>query len=1555
MNFNKENSDVYHLITELSKQICQKQCLSLEHPYLQSRNDITKIKKLRSKAFEILLNKSLKTQHNHDEVMKKRKDPIIEIYKYAFVLKLHMRHVSEGILLESLVDEFNANDLQTGSMVYIVLQLLNELKNYHNNQEPDLNIFYYSSVNPALLEPLQTLENASQFPIYPIETFILSNKLDAMLDIRKCYIIQQTTANSINRSCLYNHDISTFSNKLESTRCKIDIGWFPIPKCITDFCSKDTNSYFLPQSMTDMDYSTNYINKSKKETEVERNMPWLNTKFVNRCIESVSDICRSSSESLYNETVNVKGIYEEIWDNIDITNNLMLNCCTWETLGEFESAKQYNFLTDTPNAMLHLTRIKQICTLLLLPKRVINSIDFPEEISTKEFVMNIKLLLLGTETKSFKYNNEIGFYMSQNIAVRSVSNETLINICQRFIYWGNCFKYLTNLITPNSHNGKLSQEGLIFKAMCMSIKEILLYYKAALLRIFEHINEYTGLLNVLSKVQPVALLLSEVTKLCQYNRENGKMGENCNIFVIVNKMITKITLPQIAFALYTILKSCCEVYFRFLQKWLFEGICHDIYGEFMIKEHSQFLRNKGPKFWTKSFTVHHESVPSFLNRLTESILQCGKAVRLLKICDPKNPVCNVFNSSQPELKVCLSVTMLREQLIKCKEYKHRGEEALGRPISLSVAIQDQKDAEREKANLVINAQQDTLMRIKREQEEFLKNTIENKRELLKVLKEQAIEANLYKVKEKEAEMLTDRLLMEKNNQREEELYNWKCSESAYLKNYYTDLEATIQKQRARIEWCNKRMKYFDKRVAALSKMEKDIWKCTHISDTQILQNLENNETESVIIPAKNIYNLQHVLNNIESNTLSDNIAQDENSNFEEIKIMEIQELKPREIICTDNINIIIRSDDKQSALVNISDNKNTNKQFPISDTRSTNILETPTNMNNIYKCNNERSSLQEFLRSEVVKELQSEVIKNPFKVQSVINDDVTNTLMSHAQTNVEIHNNDIRIFDRPKVLEIKRLDNMTEAQRNKMKMLKHEFGITPNNNQSNLFYVERPISDNLIIKSDNLSEDNNRNYESNDVTNNTINVQTKCIDAIGSITKNCKVDGEMNFEENFEFFSKVNNINEIAQSSSTTDNFASSVNSIMSNLQTYDDISPLDVNSLSSSSNTKFNGVMSSIFPEHYNVNISTPLTSNDDINTSDFTSLTIADVELIDNTSLQVYLEKSIIIPLQIQSRIVNDALIKYLLNEHNMLLHLQSLRSYFFLLNGEFAKCLTNSLYARLYEISVPIELFNSATLTNVLERALISSFSSNYMNSELLSLSAIDTPMQLHISDPHALDCLCLSYKISWPLNIILDDAVMLQYSKVFKFLLMIGRVLWVLQEDFRMMKVEHEAAISEQYHKLQLYRHSMTQFISALHNYITCSVLHASWIEFEKDLCNSLTLDQIRFSHVNYIKRILSRCILNTRGEKMRTCLGNIFKVILKFHNRLRSQSWISNSEGHIHPNFKKLEQMYEVFCELRIYLSRIAHKLTTSGYQPHLIHFLNTLNINHMYDLTEKSS
>lgn len=55
--------------------------------------------------------------------------------------------------------------------------------------------------------------------------------------------------------------------------------------------------------------------------------------------------------------------------------------------------------------------------------------------------------------------------------------------------------------------------------------------------------------------------------------------------------------------------------------------------------------------------------------------------------------------------------MLREQMLRCQEYKREGETALGPIVSLLSAIKDEKKAERETAELVIRAQQETLSRL----------------------------------------------------------------------------------------------------------------------------------------------------------------------------------------------------------------------------------------------------------------------------------------------------------------------------------------------------------------------------------------------------------------------------------------------------------------------------------------------------------------------------------------------------------------------------------------------------------------------------------------------------------------------------------------------------------------------------------------------------------------------------------------------------------------------------------------------------------------------------
>ena len=56
-----------------------------------------------------------------------------------------------------------------------------------------------------------------------------------------------------------------------------------------------------------------------------------------------------------------------------------------------------------------------------------------------------------------------GFILQKNLALRSISPESLENVCYQIIHWGSCFRALTNLVTPDPYTGKLQIEGLIFK------------------------------------------------------------------------------------------------------------------------------------------------------------------------------------------------------------------------------------------------------------------------------------------------------------------------------------------------------------------------------------------------------------------------------------------------------------------------------------------------------------------------------------------------------------------------------------------------------------------------------------------------------------------------------------------------------------------------------------------------------------------------------------------------------------------------------------------------------------------------------------------------------------------------------------------------------------------------------------------------------------------------------------------------------------------------------------------------------------------------------------
>jgi gamma-tubulin complex component 6 len=129
-------------------------------------------------------------------------------------------------------------------------------------------------------------------------------------------------------------------------------------------------------------------------------------------------------------------------------------------------------------------------------------------------------------------------------------------------------------------------------------------------------------------------------------------------------------------------------------------------------------------------------------------------------------------------------------------------------------------------------------------------------------------------------------------------------------------------------------------------------------------------------------------------------------------------------------------------------------------------------------------------------------------------------------------------------------------------------------------------------------------------------------------------------------------------------------------------------------------------------------------------------------------------------QTSLVNSALLKFFLQEKELLSHLKSLRSYFFLLDGDFGWNITSMLFRHIYQVASPVDLLNSITLNSILSKAL----NCADPNIDRLSFGVKYIPPQFSFTSPLLLDCIMLQYKVAWPLNIIFTDAALRKYDDV-----------------------------------------------------------------------------------------------------------------------------------------------------------------------------------------------
>lgn len=282
-----------------------------------------------------------------------------------------------------------------------------------------------------------------------------------------------------------------------------------------------------------------------------------------------------------------------------------------------------------------------------------------------------------------------------------------------------------------------------------------------------------------------------------------------------------------------------------------------------------------------------------------------------------------------------------------------------------------------------------------------------------------------------------------------------------------------------------------------------------------------------------------------------------------------------------------------------------------------------------------------------------------------------------------------------------------------------------------------------------------------------------------------------------------------------------------------------------------------------------------------------VSELKCLDVTTLTRFLQKSLVLPLNAHMEIINGEIMKLFLLELDVIGHFKSLRNYFFMMDGEFGSHICDGLLKRMEGGATPNDLLNPQTLHSLLDHALGSSIIGNDKNTDHLTFKVGQKPEKFDLTSPDALSMLSLDYQVTWPLNLVLNFDTITEYSYIFKYLVKIRRIGWVLESSFQYLKEAHkklgtDLLVAPQYRRIQEVRHKLSQFMHALLNHITRAGLQVSWKALKDDLNTTVTMEDLYRKHVKYIKRIKFLCLLTRQCNLFHSVLETIFAIILQFY-------------------------------------------------------------------------
>ncbi|KDO30162.1 hypothetical protein SPRG_05354 [Saprolegnia parasitica CBS 223.65] len=267
---------------------------------------------------------------------------------------------------------------------------------------------------------------------------------------------------------------------------------------------------------------------------------------------------------------------------------------------------------------------------------------------------------------------------------------------------------------------------------------------------------------------------------------------------------------------------------------------------------------------------------------------------------------------------------------------------------------------------------------------------------------------------------------------------------------------------------------------------------------------------------------------------------------------------------------------------------------------------------------------------------------------------------------------------------------------------------------------------------------------------------------------------------------------------------------------------------------------------------------------------------------------------------------LVDLLLEEHDLMNRLRSIKHYFLMDQGDFfvdfmdaaepelnlradkllASRLESLLHLSLQTSTCASDPYKDDLMCVLSPHDLISQMEAIHERSQKVGRAPLSSSVASSLNDPgyKAIDALTLDYKVTWPLSLVISSGALNKYQMIFRHLFFCKHVERRLCDAWRNHQTTKELGLRSALIKSYCLRQRMLHFQQNFVYYMMFEVISPRWHALETTLTSGIgSVDDVLNTHRDFLDQCLKECLL-TDPELLRV-LTKLMTVCLTFANSI----------------------------------------------------------------------